>query len=199
MIIVDCEMTGLDPKRSSILSIGAVDIHDPTKQFYGECRAWEGAYLDPAGLAVCGFTEAECLNPNKWSLEKLMTEFYEFLKTCKGKTLAGQNVYLDMFFLNDSFARAGINYKFAYRIVDVHTVAFVDHITKGIKMPLNDEGRSALNLDRVLQYVGIPEEPKPHNALTGAKVSAEALLRIIYGKKLLSDFEKYELPEILKK
>jgi hypothetical protein len=46
----------------------------------------------------------------------------------------------------------------------------------------------------VMVYCGIPEEPTPHNALTGAKAHAEVISRLLYGKKLLPEFEKFEIP-----
>ena len=43
MIIIDVETTGLDPKKYSIVSIGAVDFKKPMRTFYEECRIWDGA------------------------------------------------------------------------------------------------------------------------------------------------------------
>jgi hypothetical protein len=54
--------------------------------------------------------------------------------------------------------------------------------------------RSALDLDAILRYCGIPDEPMPHNALTGASSHAEVISRLLYDKKLLPDFMKYEIP-----
>ena len=52
------------------------------------------------------------------------------------------------------------------------------------------------NLDAALQYCGIPEEPRPHNALTGAKCNAEVISRLLHDKKLLPEFEQYGIPWI---
>ncbi len=57
-------------------------------------------------------------------------------------------------------------------------------------------GHSALNLDAVLRYVGIPDEPKPHNALTGALVETEAFGRFFYNKPLLPEFATYPLKNL---
>ena len=43
---------------------------------------------------------------------------------------------------------------------------------------------------------GIPEEPQPHNALTGAKSHAEVISRLLYDKKLLPEFELFAIPWI---
>ena len=55
--------------------------------------------------------------------------------------------------------------------------------------------RSALDLDAVLNYVGIPAEPTPHNALTGALSHAEVISRLLYGRKLLPEFSQFEIPK----
>jgi hypothetical protein len=45
-----------------------------------------------------------------------------------------------------------------------------------------------------MEYCGLPGEPKPHNALTGALCHAEAFSRIAYNKKLLPDFSSFDIP-----
>lgn len=44
---------------------------------------------------------------------------------------------------------------------------------------------------------GLPNEPIPHNALTGAKMEAEAFSRFIYGKSFFKEFENYPVPHYL--
>jgi hypothetical protein len=70
------------------------------------------------------------------------------------------------------------------------------HMVKaGITPPFDAEHkRTALNLDAVLNYCGIPEEPDPHNALTGAKCHAEVASRLLYNRPLLPEFAAYALP-----
>ena len=67
-------------------------------------------------------------------------------------------------------------------------------VTHGIQPPIGHR-RSALDLDAVLNYVGIPAEPTPHNALTGALSHAEAISRLLYGRKLLPEFSQFEIPK----
>lgn len=192
MVIIDCEMTGLDPKKNSIISIGGVDMENPERRLYIECQAWEGAECDPESLGVNGFTMEQCFDTNKKTLEAAMQEVYEWIQPIKDKTLAGQNVYLDMFFLNDSFARSGIDFRFSYRILDIHTMAYVDHVYRGVPLPEKND-QVNLSLSPILRYLGMPVEPRPHNALTGAMVSAEAVSRLLYKKQLLKEFSQYPL------
>ena len=196
MLSIDCEMTGLDPKKNAIISIGGVDMSDPDRTFYGECCVWPEAELDPSGLAVNGFTEPECRDATKQSEKELMSALHAWILESDEHTLLGQNVYTDREFLNESFIRSGIDFKFNHRIIDTHSVAYAEHLRAGKVVPHKYEAHteSALNLDKILQSVGIPEEPRPHNALTGAKVSAEAFHRMVYKEKFLSDFDIYDIP-----
>ena len=60
MIVADIEASGLDFRKNSIVSIGAVDFEDPKRQFYAEPRIWDGAECNLESLAINGFTEEEC-------------------------------------------------------------------------------------------------------------------------------------------
>lgn len=192
MIVVDIEASGLDPRNHALLSIGAVDFENPERQFYGECRVWEGAHIDPEALAVNGFTESECLNPGKESLEELMTRFYHWIEQGNERIIAGHNVSFDRDFLNNSFSRAKINFAFPFRTIDLHTLAYATCKMKDIAIPQRN-GHPALSLDAVMRLLGLPEEPKPHIALMGAKVAAEAFSRFMYGKNLLPEFAEYPM------
>ena len=70
------------------------------------------------------------------------------------------------------------------------------HIVKmGGEAPVDQQHRrSNLDLDAILNYCGIPDEPMPHNALTGAMSHAEVTSRLLYDKKLLPEFEQFDIP-----
>ncbi len=196
MLVIDIESTGLNSQKNSLLSIGAVDFDNPKRTFYGECRVFDGAEFDPEALAVCGFSKEECKDPNKQSQAELMVSFKKWIKEGTGdKILAGQNAYFDRDILNISFKRSRIDFTFHFRIMELHSIAFSDFLKRDLNPPLKKEGISTLSLDKILNYVGLPNEPKPHNALTGAKVEAEAFSRIIYGKNLLDEFIGFSIPE----
>lgn len=192
MIVVDAEMSGLDPHKHSIVSLGAVDFAQPDRQFYGECRMWDGAETDPESLAVNGFSEEQCRDPKRKSETELIREFYEWIQPISDKTIAGQNVSFDAKFLNEAFTRAGIPWRFSFRTLDLHAVVYVQFLKEGREVPLKFD-QSALSLGKILTSLGLPEEPKPHIALNGAKYEAEAFSRIVHGKNLLSEFAQYPI------
>ena len=196
MIVVDVEASGVDYKKCSIISVGALDLEHPERQLYEECRIWDGAHIDPGASEVHGMSDAEITDPAKQTEADLVHKFITFAEQAEDRTFAGQNVSFDRDFLKAAAERAGhTDWPFAHRTIDTHTLAWMHMVKRGLTPPIDvEKHRSALNLDAVLLYCGIPEEPTPHNALTGAKSHAEVISRLLYGKKLLPEFEKFEIP-----
>ena len=195
MLILDVEASGTNYEKHSIVSIGAVDMDDPTNRFYGECRIWEGAHIMDGALEVNGFTEAEITDQTKPTEGELVTSFLQWSASFADRTLAGQNVSFDRDMLRAAADRADINWDLAYRTLDTHTMCWMHMIKAGLTPPVDEtHKRSALNLDAILNYCGIPAEPEPHNALTGALSHAEVTSRLLFNKKLLPEFQQFEIP-----
>lgn len=194
MIVVDVEMSGVDPDKNSILSIGAIDFDTPERRFYGECKVWEGASINPEALAINGYTEDEILDPKKQGPDELIRKFIEWATLCGEHTLMGQNPGTDLWFMENTAHRFHINWPFAHRSIDLHTVCAMHMIKRGIDLPVVNN-RSNINSDFIMEYVGIPFEPKPHIAINGAIYEAEAFSRLLYGKNLLPEFITYPVPD----
>lgn len=196
MIAVDVESSGTEPHVHSILSVGAVDMNNPARNFYEECRAWDGAKIEDEALAVNGFTREQATNPAKQSEADLVHKFITWALETQDRTFAGQNPSFDRDFLRHAAMRAGhTDWPFAHRTIDSHTLAWMHMVKRGLAPPVEPEKkRSALDLDAILVYCGIPMEPTPHNALTGAKSHAEVISRLLFDKKLLPEFERFSIP-----
>lgn len=194
MLVVDVEASGTEPSKHSIVSVGALDFSNPSNRFYAECRIWDGAHTMDEALAVCGFTKEQITDPKKPTETEIIHEFLTWSEGIEDRTLAGQNVSFDRDFLKAAAERAGhTEWPFAYRTIDTHTLAYMHMIQRGLQPPVAHR-RSALDLDAVLNYVGVPAEPTPHNALTGALSHAEVIARLLYGRKLLPEFEEFDIP-----
>ncbi len=194
MLVVDVEASGTEPRKHSIVSLGALDLSNPSNRFYEECRIWDGAHIMDEALAVNGFNKAQITDAKKQSEADLIHSFLKWSEGIEERTLAGQNVSFDRDFLKAAAERAGhTEWPFAYRTVDTHTLCYMHMVHRGLQPPVKHR-RSALDLDAVLNYCGIPEEPSPHNALTGALSHAEVVSRLLYGRKLLPEFTEFEIP-----
>ncbi|OGC80993.1 hypothetical protein A2943_03165 [Candidatus Adlerbacteria bacterium RIFCSPLOWO2_01_FULL_51_16] len=196
MLAVDVESSGTEAHKHSILSVGALDMENPDRTFYEECRAWEGAKIEDEALAVNGFSREQATDQKKQSEGDLVHKFIAWALQAKDTTFSGQNPSFDRDFLRAAAERAGHTaWPFAHRTIDSHSLAWMHMIKRGQNPPVDPEKKhSALNLDAILIYCGIPEEPEPHNALTGAKSHAEVISRLLWDKKLLPGFEQYQIP-----
>lgn len=194
MLIIDVEASGTEPIKHSIVSVGALDLSKPSNRFYEECRVWDGAHIMDEALAVNGFTREQVTDPKKQSEADCVRAFLHWSESLAERTLAGQNVSFDRDFLKQAAERAGhTDWPFAYRTIDTHTLCYMHMIQRGLQPPVRHR-RSALDLDAVLNYCGIPREPEPHNALTGALSHAEVISRLLYDRKLLPEFEQFAIP-----
>jgi DNA polymerase III epsilon subunit-like protein len=192
MIILDVEASGVDTNKDSILSIGAFDFDNPKNQFYEECKIWSGAHINDDALAVNGFTKEQAVDESKQTDIELVKAFIEWSKSCKEHTFAGQNPSFDRDFIHSSALRGHLDWPFAFRTIDQHSLCFMHMTKRGIVPPVLNS-RTDINSDKIMEYVGIPVEPHPHNALNGAKVAGEAISRLLYDRKLLPEFESYPI------
>ncbi len=194
MIVIDIEATGTNYEKHSILSLGALDFNNPKNRIYLECQAWEGAHIDPEAIAVCGFTEDEATDDTKETEAQLIAQFLTWAEGIEDQTFLGQNVSFDRDYVKAACLRAGYNYPFAHRTIDTHSLAYMHYVLHGKEVPIAKR-HSALNIETIATYLGMPEEPEPHNALTGALYHAEMAHRLLYGKKLLDEFNAHEVPD----
>ncbi|MDO8620113.1 MAG: 3'-5' exonuclease [bacterium] len=194
MIIVDVESSGVDTRKCSLLSVGALDFDNPHNQFYRECRVFDGAHIEDEALQVNGFTRESCTDPKKVTDREVVEEFLTWMKTCNEWTLAGQNPSFDRDFLRETAHRYHLDWPLAQRTVDLHTVAYYEFAREGKTVPLL-RNHSALNLEAILEHVGLPIKRESHNALEDSKLEAEAFSRFMAGKPLFEEYMKFKVPD----
>lgn len=191
MIVVDVETSGLNPELSSLVSIGAVNFEDRTQEFYEECKVFDGAEIAPEALAVNGFSKEQIVDSKKQSEAELIKKFAKWVSEQNAvlqKThgydhvIGAQAAYFDTSFLQAACKRAGINYMFGRRSVDLHAVSYAHHLAHRKPLPIKD-GQINLSLNATLSYLGLEPEPNPHIAITGARLEAEAFSRLIFDSK----------------
>ncbi|MFA6535959.1 MAG: exonuclease domain-containing protein [Candidatus Paceibacterota bacterium] len=193
MIVVDVETSGLNPDKHSLLSIGAVDFSNSKRQFYEECRIWDGAHIDGEALAVNGFTKEQIVDPKKKSEAEIVKDFLDWAQASEEYTVAGENPSLDVAFIVAGARRAHMTAPLHHRTIDLHSICLADMIKRGIRLPIKDK-KTDLNSDKIMAYIGIPAEPKPHIGINGAKWEAEALSRLLYNRPFFEDFGQYPIP-----
>lgn len=198
MIVLDIETTGLEAASNGLLSIGAVDFLYPGRTFYGECRIRHGELIVPEALAINGFSAAEARNRGKMSTRQLLVAFRQWLETRRVKVIAGLHIAaFDVPFLNAKAQQCRVGLKLHRRSIDLHSLAYAKMLQLKKVVPLTD-GWSVMDTDAIHPFCGLPKEPRPHHALSGAKWEAESMHRLIYGRPLLKEFARYAVPNHLR-
>jgi len=193
MIVVDIESTGVNSTKHSLVSIGAIDFSNPNREFYDECKIWNGASIMDEAMEINGFSEKEVQDENKRSEGEIVKAFLSWVGESEEHTIAGHNVHFDLSFIQEACRRAGIDFTLAHRLIDLHSISYFHMFRNKGEVP-RKKRRSALNSDKVMEYVGIPEEPKPHIAINGARWEAEAFSRLFFDKYLFDEFKGYPIP-----
>jgi DNA polymerase III epsilon subunit-like protein len=139
MIVVDVETTGTNPIKNSLVSIGAVDFDNPTEQFYQECRIWDGAHVETEALAVNGFTEEQITDPKKPTEAEIIKNFLAWIELRPNQLVVAQNPMFDLGFLQAATYRASQDYRLAHRSIDIHTLAFMHMVKRGIEPPIKNK------------------------------------------------------------
>lgn len=196
MIVIDTETSGLHPEKNSLLSIGAIDFEHPERRFYGECRVFDGALVSNEALVINGFTEESIRDTSKMTDRELIEKFIAWASASSDTTFAGENPAFDRDFMKETARRYGLDWRFAHRTVDLHSVAYAYIRSKGRELPMKN-GHTGQDLSATLTLVGMSDTRKAHNALEDALLEAEAFSRLIYKKGLLSGYAKFSLPSDL--
>ena len=179
-IVVDAETTGTNEDICSLIELGAVDLATGD-EFFEECQAFEGAFIDPAALKVNGATPERVFSQRFQPESSLIRNFTHWVLAHGGprQMLKGQNPSFDRDFVSAARKRAGYDMRhenrlFSTRTVDMQTLAVGHAFAAGLPVP-----ESGFNTDQVYELIGMQPEPKPHNGLTGARMEAVALSRLL--------------------
>lgn len=196
MIVVDIEASGMSPMLHSIVSLGAVDFNNPTNKFYEECRIDDDSTYSDEALRINGFSIGEITDKKKQTTAELLKHYFEWAVKISDKTIAGQNVDFDKYFINETCKKHSLKHQIDKRIVDLHGLCYAKLLAIKREIPLVKES-SGLNTDTILKLVGLDERPGAHNALEDALLEAEAFSRLIYGKNLLPEYQSFSVPTYL--
>ncbi len=211
MIIVDIETSGnFEPYKNGIWQIGAVELENPSNTFLQEGRIDDEDTVEEGAIKVTGKSEVEMRAVNKQSQKDLLKNFFKWVEKIKDKLLVAHNTPFDYGFLFLRARKYELKFPFEYKTMDLHTIAFQKYFDVRGKFPI-EQGKSIMNLSNVMDFCGMKDERiqlkennvvkegKPHNALEDAKLEAECLSRIFFGKVLFKEYEKFSVPEELKK
>jgi len=203
MIVLDIETSGLDFVKCGIWQVGAVDLITG-EEFLEEAKLDDNEQIldsnspnDKPVLEVIGKTEKELRDLKKQTQKELLMNFFKWIETKKIKNFICQNPQFDVSFILTKARKYNLKVPFHHRCFDTHSIAQTKFYELNKKFLIGKE-HSQMNLAKVLELCGIEDNRKVHNALEDAKLTAECFSRLVYGKRLFSEFDKFEVPDYLK-
>ena len=169
ILITDIETTGLDPKLQDMIEIGSIKVNQNLEEiarFDAKISIQHPETVSLKALEINGYT------PDKWkdakSLKLVMEDFYQFAKE---GILSSWNITFEYNFIEESFNRSSLTNPMDYHRIDIPSLAWFE-LTNLEK----------LSLDYAAKELGLPSEPKPHRAITGAQYALD-VLRILRNKR----------------
>lgn len=185
-ISVDVETSGIDPKTTALLSIGAVTGEAGKagySEFYVEICPPEGLKIEEKAMKINGL-DLEKLKANGKSEKEALESFLEWVKQNQDWTALGQNPAFDIGFIREACFRNGLKCPFPARSIDLHSVAVSVMAARGgypLKQSYHDPNgyHTSTELDDILALVGLKKRTGAHNALDDAKLELEAWQRLV--------------------
>jgi len=170
---LDCEFGGLDPELHDITEIGVIMTDDrlaALSEKEWKVTAHEDR-ISPEAAKISGY------DPEVWAAESvpLRQALEEFSAMCpKGKTVvpAGQNVRMDVQFLERGYKNTGVPYPFDYHTLDLATLFYSYCLIKG-------DDVKALSLRQSATVAGLADGSVPHRALGDARLTLETFRHFI--------------------
>ena len=192
-LFIDCEFGGLDSEAHDITEIGAI-VTDyrlvEIAQAEWKVRA-RPERITPEAAEIQGY-DAEVWARESVPVRQALTELSALLPKGKKVVPAGQNVRMDVQFVEKAYRACGIPYPFDYHVIDLATLFYAWSLVAG-------EPVSALSLRQAATRAGLVEGNVPHRALADSRLTLETFRHFIGRLSLRPGSEISELAEAAKK
>jgi oligoribonuclease (3'-5' exoribonuclease) len=166
LAFMDCEFGGLDPELHDITEVAVIVTDYRLDEL--ACGEWKVAAradrISPEAAEISGYTPAE------WEgaphVREVLTAVAELVPKDKTVVPAGQNVRMDVQFLERAYRNCGIPYPFDYHVIDLATLFYVWSLAAG-------EPVAALSLRQSAISAGLIDGPVSHRAMADARLTLE--------------------------
>ncbi len=163
---LDCEFGGLDPERHDITEIGVI-VTDYRLAELGaaewKIRARPDRISEEAAQ-ISGWTAEEWKDAPP--LRQVLTELGALLPEGPVIVPAGQNVRMDVQFLERAYRSCEMPYPFDYHVIDLATLFYVWSLVNG-------EAVAALSLRQAAVTAGLTDGSVAHRAMADARLTLE--------------------------
>jgi len=173
LLFVDCEFGGLDSDQHDITEIGAIVTDDrlvEIAQAEWKVRA-RPERITPEAAELQGY-DAELWAREAVPIRQALVELTALLPRRKKIVPAGQNVRMDVEFVEKAYRACGIPYPFDYHVIDLATLFYAWSLVAGQTV-------SALSLRQAATTAGLVKDKVPHRALADSRLTLETFRHYI--------------------
>ena len=193
MIAISIEATGKDPRKSSLISIGAADTEDWSKcTFHEVCKPRPRSSIDPDFLDFYGYSEKEIRKRSRQKEKDLVEHFLNWIKSM-AELPTVDNINLISYTLHDILFLEQIAKRYNlfnllppywWRVgIDLHSILLFYSLAHGMNVQTGDQffGDTSverktmfLNFKPGLERAGVFIEPYDQKSLKRAQGMARA-------------------------
>ncbi|RIL06968.1 MAG: hypothetical protein DCC71_04840 [Proteobacteria bacterium] len=164
---LDCEFGGLDPDLHDITEV-AIIVTDYRLVELG-AREWKVRArpdrISKEAAEIQGY-DAAVWEAESIPVRQVLGEIVELLPKDKKVVPAGQNVRMDVIFLERAFKACEVPFPFDYHVIDLATLYYAWSLVVGETVP-------ALSLRQAATTAGLVQGAVPHRALADARLTLE--------------------------
>ena len=172
LAFIDCEFGGLDPELHDITEVAVVVTDYRLDELAaGEWKvAARAERISPEAAQISGYSaEAWQGAPH---VREVLTALRDLLPKDKTIVPAGQNVRMDVQFLERAYRNCGLPYPFDYHVIDLATLFYAWSLVAGERV-------AALSLRQAATNAGLIDGPVPHRALADTRLTLETFRHYI--------------------
>jgi DNA polymerase III epsilon subunit-like protein len=169
---MDCEFGGLDPELHDITEVAIVVTDYRLAELASaewKIRAREDR-ITPEAAEISGYTA------DAWKdalpLRQVLGEIAELLPKGRTAVPAGQNVRMDVQFLERGYRSCDLPYPFDYHVIDLATLFYAWSLVAGERV-------SALSLRQAATVAGLLDGGVPHRAMADTQLTLESFRHYI--------------------
>jgi DNA polymerase-3 subunit epsilon len=169
---MDCEFGGLDPELHDITEIGLIlTDYRLVELARGEWKIRARAErITEEAAQISGYSEEAWRDA--LPVRQVLGEIAEMLPRNRTTVPAGQNVRMDVQFVERAYRSCGMPYPFDYHVIDLATLFYGWSLVTG-------EPVSALSLRQAATTAGLLEGAVAHRALADAELTLECFRHYI--------------------
>jgi oligoribonuclease (3'-5' exoribonuclease) len=164
---MDCEFGGLDLERHDITEIAVITTDYRLAELAS--REWKVRArpdrISPEAAAMQGY-DAATWEREAVPLRQALTELAALLPAGKTVVPSGQNVRMDVAFLERGYQSCAIPWPFDYHVIDLATLYYAWSLVAGEVVP-------ALSLRQAANAAELVKGPVPHRAMADARLTLE--------------------------